>query len=246
MQMVFKQRVKVQPADFNVAGNFKLSALLYYVQEVSGGHCKELGCDWDSLEAKGMFWAVLRHRVVIHRLPEKEQTITVETWPLPTTRVAYPRAVRALDEQGNVLFEGLSLWVLMDRQTRAMILPAKSGVDVPGTIRQMEIAPPASLAPQLHSQSALWQVTQEDLDQNRHVNNTVYLDRAEQLSGSFGGGQCPKEFTVCYLSEVRLGQDITLSWTGSEADVIAIDGTRPRADDEQKTERVFCAKLIFK
>lgn len=246
MELLFRQTLTVQPGDFNAAGKFKLSALLYYVQEVSGGHCADLHCDWDSLAAKGMFWAVLRHRVVIHRLPKKEETITVETWPLPMTRVAYPRAVRALDGNGEVLFEAMSLWVLMDRQSRAMILPAKSGVDVPGTVRQLEIDPPASLAPQEHEQHSIWQVTEGDLDQNGHVNNTVYMDRAEQLTGAFGSGNAPAEFTVCYLSEVRLGQKITLGWSGSEGDTLTFNGTRPRAEDAEKTERVFAAKLIFK
>ena len=226
MELLFRQTCTVRPGDFNAAGKFKLSALLYYVQEVSGGHCAMLNCDWDSLAAKGMFWAVLRHRVVIHRLPEKEETITVETWPLPMTRVAYPRAVR-------------------DRQSRAMILPAKSGVEVPGTVRQLEIDPPASLAPQEHGQHCVWQVMEDDLDQNGHVNNTVYLDRAEQLTGAFGSGNTPAEFTVCYLSEVRLGQKITLGWSGTEGDTLTFDGTRPRAEDGEKTERVFAAKLIF-
>ena len=245
MELVFSQNITVNAGDFNDAGKFKLSALLYYVQEISGGHCAGLECDWDTLAAKGMFWAVLRHRAVIHRLPEQNEQITLETWPLPMTRVAYPRAVRALDSKGNVLFEAMSLWVLMDRNTRAMILPAKSGVDVPGIIRDLEIAPPASLAPGCHEAHTLWQVTEGDLDKNRHVNNTVYLDRAEKLTGAFGADSCPKEFTVCYLSEVRLGEEITLGWTGSETDMLTLDGTRVRPEDNGKTERVFAAKLIF-
>ncbi len=245
MDLLFRQTVTVQPGDFNETGKFKLSSLLYYVQEVSGGHCGQLGCDWDTLAEKGMFWAVLRHRAVIHRLPEIEETFTVETWPVPTTRVAYPRAVRALDDQGNVLFETMSLWVLMDRQTRAMILPAKSGIDVPGTVRKMEIESPASLLPQAYEKHSLWQVAEEDLDKNRHVNNTIYMDRAEQLTGAFGGDRSPREFTVCYLSEARLGQEITIGWTGSDRDALTLEGTRLRGDDGEKTERVFAAKLVF-
>lgn len=245
MDLLFRQKVTVQPEDFNNYGNFKLSSLLYYVQEVSGSHCNGFGCDWDSLKEKGMFWAVLRHRVCIHRLPEKEETFTIETWPLPMTRVAYPRAVRALDEKGQVLFESMSLWVLMDRTTRAMILPAKSGVNVPGMVRQIEISQPTSLMPQTHENEVLWSVTEEDLDKNRHVNNTVYMDRAEQLTNAFGSNCSPKEFTICYLSEVRLGQTITLGWTGSDREVLTFDGNRPREDDPSKSERVFAAKLLF-
>ena len=106
----------------------ELSSLLFYAQEVAGQHCQLLGTDYDSLAKLRMFWAVTRHRVQITRLPVRGETITVETWPMPTTRVAYPRSVIAYDAQGNECFRAISLWVLMDLDKRSMILPGKSGI----------------------------------------------------------------------------------------------------------------------
>lgn len=241
MDLLFKQTVTVESCDTNHNGILKLSALLHYVQEISGAHSDRLGHTWDSLAGKNLFWAVLRHRAVIHRLPKAGQTVHLQTWPMPATRSAYPRAVQAFDEQGNILFETVSLWVLMNTQTRAMVLPGKSGIDVPGILRGNEITAPGSLSPCSGENTSLWSVCADDLDINGHVNNANYMDHAERLIGQLP--VTPKEFTVCYLAEALLGQAVTLHWCMSADGILSVDGTRPRADDQEKTERVFAVKL---
>ena len=241
MHLLFKQTVTVESCDTNHNGVLKLSALLHYVQEISGAHSDRLGHTWDSLAEKNLFWAVLRHRAVIHRLPKAGQTVHLQTWPMPATRSAYPRAVQAFDEQGNILFETVSLWVLMNTQTRAMVLPGKSGIDVPGILRGNEITAPGSLSPCSGENTSLWSVRTDDLDINGHVNNANYMDHAERLIGDLP--VTPKEFTVCYLAEALLGQTVTLHWCMSADGILSVDGTRPRADDQEKTERVFAVKL---
>ncbi len=241
MDLIFEQTVTVQGCDVHKNGTLKLSALLRYMQEISGGHSDRLGFSWDALGEKGLFWAVLRHKAVIHRLPKAGETVHLQTWPMPATRAAYPRAVQATDSEGNILFQTVSLWVLMNTQTRAMVLPGKSGVDVPGIVRDIEIKAPSSLPPVDHSRSVLWKVGQEDLDINGHVNNAKYLDHAEALIEG-----CPvtaRELTVCYLAEALLGQQITLHWDLSEDGVLSVDGIRPRTDVREGTERVFAVKV---
>ena len=244
MELLFKQAVTVNADDCDEYGNFRLSALLHYAQETAGGHCEIIGMNWDSMAAKGLFWAVLRHRVVITRLPKAGEEIHLKTWPMPTTRVAYPRTVRATDASGNPLFDVVSLWVLMDTQSRTMILPGKSGVGVPGITLGDEPAAPGTIVPGDYENSRIWMVTEEDLDVNGHVNNAKYLDHAEALVDHFRRNYTPKEVQVCYLAEVRLGQEIKLSWELSEESVLAVEGTRIKADDPEKTERVFAVRIF--
>lgn len=245
MELLFEQQVAVKDCDFDEYGSFRLSALLYYAQEAAGGHCEQLGLDWDSMAAKGLFWAVLRHRVLIHRMPKAGEKIRVQTWPMPATRAAYPRSVRALDTEGNRLFEVVSLWVLMNTQTRAMVLPGKSGVEVPGMLRGDEPAAPGSLLPGNHDHTEYWMVAEKDLDLNGHVNNAKYLDYTEALSSSFRQTHMPKDVTVCYLAEARLGQEIVLNWTLTEEGILTVDGTRHKAEEPGKTERVFAVKISY-
>lgn len=239
MDLIFKKDITVENGDVNNDHILKLSALLRYAQEISGNHSDLLGFDWDTLAEKGLFWAVLRHRVVIHRLPAAGETLHLETWPMPATRAAYPRAVRALDKEGNILFETVALWVLMNTENRTMVLPGKSGVNVPGILRGDEPASPGSLPPGAYENAASWTVGPQDLDINNHVNNAKYLDYVEALANN----RSVRGFTVCYLAEALLGQEITLQWELSEDGFLRVDGVRWRTDVSGEKERVFSVRL---
>ena len=224
-------------------GYLKPSAILFYAQEVAGAHCKALALDYDTLAKRRMFWAVIRHRVQVTRMPKLGETIRVETWPMPTTRAAYPRSVVAYDENGSECFRSISLWVLMDLDTRNMILPGKSGIVISGTLRGTELALPNGLVPKPMSNSRSREVRFTDLDRNGHMNNTRYLDWIEDLFPcSFHREHSLKKFTVCYLAEAREGQRLTMHYGVPEEGCIQVDAERREGEE---SHRVFAARLLF-
>ena len=191
----------------------KLSQLLTIGQEVAGKHSELLDLSYDFLASKGLFWAVTRHRVEITRLPTIGETIRVETWPMPPTKVAFPRSIIAYDEAGKEIFRSISLWVLMDLEKRSMIVPGKSGIALPGTLRGDELTAPGSLAYHLMGSRESRRVRYTDLDRNGHMNNTRYLEWVDDLLPSdFHRDHSPKAFTVCYLNESREGDTLLLSF----------------------------------
>ena len=244
MEPQYVQTFTVDDMAVDRFGYLKPSAILYYAQEVAGEHCKALALDYDTLARRRMFWAVIRHRVQITRLPVRGETIRVETWPMPTTRVAYPRSVVAYDAAGNECFRAISLWVLMNLDTRSMILPGKSGISVVGSLRGLELPSPGSLALMDHTQTRQRQVCFTDLDRNGHMNNTRYLDWvSDLLPSAFHQEHEVKEFTICYHAEAREGQLLDLSWDFPQEDCLQVDARR--ADTDQG-ERVFSARLLYR
>lgn len=214
----------------------KPSVLFYLIQEVSGNHAARLGAGWETLAEKGVFWAIIRHRVQINRLPRAGEIIRLETWPMPTTRTAYPRATVAYDEKGELLFSSHALWVLMDLNTRAMVLPGKSGVDVPGQLRGLEIPAPGPVSPQLHEQWTQRHVGYSLLDRNGHMNNTYYLDWLDDLNSSdFHQTHSLKQVNICYLSEAREGQDVRLFHRLDEENILHVEARC----EEENSRRVF-------
>ncbi len=246
MEPIFRKNFKISAIHLDCHGRVKPSVLLYFAQEVAGAHCVELDLDWQTLAKRNLFWAVIRNRVQVTRLPGDGETITVETWPMPTTRSACPRSTVGYDENGNEVFRSISLWVLMDTETRAMVLPGKSGVEVNGILRGTELAPPHSIAPKELANSAGRRVGYTELDRNGHMNNTRYLDWVDDLLPSAFHKEHPvREFTICYLSEATEGQELTLTWELSEDPVLLVDGRRQRTDVPDKQERVFSAQVLF-
>ena len=243
MESIYQQEFNIESIHVDRYGRLKSSMILYFAQEVAGLHFARLSMDYESLAQKGMFWAVTRHKVQINRLPMQGETIRIETWPMPTTRVAYPRSMAAYDSEGNELFRCISLWVLMDLNNRSMILPGKSGIDVAGTLRGNELASPMGLPAKILSSSRKRWVNFTDLDRNGHMNNTKYLEWINDLMpSSFHAQHTIREFTVCYLNEAREGQELQLKWDILEYGALQVDALRK---GEEKDERIFAAKLIF-
>ena len=213
MEPIYVKEFEISPVAVDQFGRLKASRLLAFLQEVAGDHSAILGTDQNALMDKNLFWAVIRHKVQVTRLPRRNETVTVQTWPMPTTRVAYPRSVVAYDAQGNECFRAITLWVLMDVNNRAMVLPGKSGIDVAGTLRGNELASPLGLPAKALRNRRCRSVCFTDLDRNGHMNNTRYLDWVDDLlPASFHAEHTVKEFTVCYLNEALEGHQLQLDW----------------------------------
>ena len=243
MEPIYQQDFEIRDICVDRYGRLKPSTILYFAQEVAGQHCTELALDYDTLARRRLFWAVTRHRVQVTRLPMRGETVHIETWPMPTTRAAYPRSVVAYDENGNECFRSISLWVLMDLDTRNMILPGKSGIVVSGTLRGTELALPNGLVPKPMTNGRSRDVCFTDLDRNGHMNNTKYMDWIDDLLPSAFHEEHPvKEFTVCYHSEAREGQNLALSWDFLDDGCLRVDAHRK---GEQRDELVFSAKMLF-
>ena len=246
MEPIYRQKFEISDLHVDCFGRARPSILLYFAQEVAGQHCRLLALDWQTLADRHLFWAVTRHRVQITRLPQRGETITVETWPMPTTRVAYPRSVVAYDASGCEVFRAISLWVLMDTESRAMVLPGKSGVLVEGTLRGTELATPRTIHPTILEHTASRTVHFSQLDRNGHMNNTFYLNWIDDLLPSaFHMAHPVREFTICYLAEAREGQKIDLSWKLTEGPVLHVDAHRAKTDVPGMQERVFSARVEF-
>lgn len=246
MTEIYRKIFPVTAADVDCFDRLKPGRILTFMQEAAGDHSALLGTDRPALQQRNLFWAVIRHRVQVTRLPRAGETVTVETWPMPTTRSAYPRSTLALDADGNELFRCISLWVLMDTEKRRMILPGKSGVEVEGLVRGSELAVPDSLMPLQTENRVARTVRFSDLDWNGHMNNCRYLDWvADTLPAAFHKQHPLKDFSVCYLNECRENDIVMLHWDMNSEGVLHVDATREKDALSAGGERVFSAKMQF-
>ena len=240
MSHIFRKTYTVDDHATDRYDRLRPSMLLFYIQDAATSHCAELGMEWNTMATKGMFWAVTRTKVEIDRMPNHGEKVTVVTWPMANTRVAYPRATEMYDENGRLLLRCVSLWVLMDLEKRSMILPGKSGLDFCGADLGTELKPPTGLPTFQGNHSACRRVRYSDLDINGHLNNARYLDWVADLTDSnFHRNHCLKQMVICYLSEAREGQEIDQEWTwDGEENTLNVQLRREQ-------ERVFSAKLTY-
>ena len=224
-------------------GYLKPSAMLFFAQEAAGQHCLSLGTDYETLAQKRLFWAIIRQRLTVTRLPRRDEDLRIETWPMPTTRVAFPRCVVAYDKDGQECFRSLSLWVLMDMDTRAMVLPGRSGVTVEGILRGDEPATPVALTPAHPTERSTRTVSFTDLDRNGHMNNTRYMDWvADLFPSAFHQERQLREMSLCYFAESLEGDTLSLCREALEPALHQVDIHREK---DGKEERIFSARLTY-
>lgn len=246
MEQVFRKTYQIETIHLDRYGRLKPSVMLYFAQEAATGHCDLLRLDWDTLAEKGLFWAIVRTRLQVERMPKEGETLTVETWPMPTTRSAFPRATVAYDQAGKPVFRCISLWVLMDIATRKMVLPGNSGIALEGVVQGGELMAPGSILPKEGENVFRRTVGFTELDRNGHVNNTRYIDWANDLLGSdFHKEHTLKELTVCYQAEACQGDEIALSWQITDGPVLGADAHKTKTNDCDTEKRIFSIRMQF-
>lgn len=246
MEGTYQTKFTVRATEVDCCNRLKLSTLLSFLQEAAGGHCETMDLDWRHLLPRRLMWVVIRYRIHITRLPGVGEPVTVETWAMPTTRTAYPRSAVAYDREGKELFRSISLWVLMDMDSRAMVLPGKSGVEVPGLLRGDELDTPGSMVLKTLGSDCSRTVAFSDLDLNGHMNNCRYMDWIQDvLPSRFYREHPPREVHVCYVSEAREGDRVDMTWELTEALTLQVEAHREDPAGTNGHSRVFAAKVQF-
>ena len=194
-------------------GRVDPSDLLWQMQEIAGAHYEALGLGWEFIRSHGCFWAVTRSELeVLAPLPE-DRTLRLETWSGRFGHGLYRRHYRLRAPEGGVLARGVSVWVLMDIQTRLMAadrtwLPDPHVLSFPDELSGQRRFPFPAL-----TERAARTVLPEETDRNGHLNNTVYLRwAADLLPESFAAGHWLRTLWIEYKKELPLGQTAELSY----------------------------------
>ena len=243
MDIFYEKEYALTDIQSDAFGRAKPAALLSFAQDIAGEHAAILADSWEQMQEKHLFWAVSRHRMEIFNPPKTGETILLRTWPMVTTRVAYPRAVEGYRKDGTLLFRVVSLWVLMDTENRSLVLPGRGGLTIDGHNTGTEGPLPGSLLPGDYKNSGVRTVAYSDLDRNQHMNNTRYLEwLGDLLPLSFHQTHYLKSCTICYLQELRYNESLELAWQLQEDGLFSLDGY---LENSTARKRIFAAQVQY-
>ena len=209
----YQENMLLRTCDCDVNGQWRPSAVLTAMQELSGTHCALLGCGRDDLLKRGVVWVLARSEVQMTRYPNIGETITMQTFHKPVRLRFFPRYYIFKDSAGDVIGKAGTLWLLMDLATRqtipagdiAALLPDNSELAAP-------MALPATVGQLQGDETIILRDPQyTDLDVNGHVNNTKYADWLCDALGIDTLRACaPESLILNYNAEVRPGQHVRL------------------------------------
>ena len=67
--MIFTRKTLVDATHVDRWGRMRPASLLEVMQETAGDHAALLGVGREQLDPRGLFWAIVRQTIEIHRLP---------------------------------------------------------------------------------------------------------------------------------------------------------------------------------
>ena len=205
---IYCERYTVSPEGLCTGDLFRL------MQKVSGDHCREIGYGEPVMEEKGLMWVITRHGVNVLRWPEPGEALLARTWPGATRHGMCPRYYHIESENGELLITGCAIWSVVGRESRRMVVPEAYGVEIEPLVTGLESRRPGAPLRREGRERAEYTVSEEVLDENRHMNNTRYYDLAEQLLGT--RGKPLREALVEYSAEAREGDRLLLEWSGED------------------------------
>ncbi|MCC9169131.1 acyl-[acyl-carrier-protein] thioesterase [Pontibacter harenae] len=199
-----KSEFIVKSSEVDLHGQATVPALVSYLQEAAWDNTATLGISLYDLLEQGLTWVLQRLRLEMFRYPKHRDSVTIETWASGRERVFLHRDFRIYSSEGELLGQATSVWLVMDVVKRQM-------VSVPEFISAVEIAPGKEPLPFAKGKLPVLQevrheqqmpVRWHDIDMNRHVTNTRYLQWAlEALPVELLEQQELKEMDIIFRAE---------------------------------------------
>ncbi|MBQ6421719.1 MAG: hypothetical protein IJK02_11660 [Clostridia bacterium] len=208
---IYETNYQILSSDTDCRRRLRLSSMFTLLQEAAIAHTTALGFGREKTLDRGLLWAVALQHAKIYRLPEYDEQITLRSAPGEIMHTFYPRSACLTDAAGKTLVSSSALWVLMDRETRTMVSPEKTGVVIPGSEPDWKIFWPRTPKLPQAPQSTAFTVPYSYVDLNGHMNNTRYFDLAEDMMPASLRACNVREVMTEYTGEAKEGDTLRLT-----------------------------------
>ena len=207
------KKLKILTEHCDPSRKLRLSSLLKFLQEVSIEDTERLGYPRSTTLDRGLLWVIGKQRVKINRLPCYDETVEILTYPGERIPFLFPRHCKIYSSSGELLVSSSAAWTLIDEKSRLMVDPEQFGIVIEGENEGDEIGFQFPFKGFDLKKEATFAAKWRDCDLNGHMNNTAYLDEAEDLiPHSFLKEHEPSFLDVAYKKEIPLGQEIPVQY----------------------------------
>lgn len=173
----FEETFNIRSSEVDTDGKARLQSICNLLQEIAGNHALALNFDISQLMEKDLTWVLHRLHVIMDRLPNWRETITIRTWPSSGDTLRAYRDFQILDEGGKEIGRSLSYWLMLNIKSRRPVRMPEEVLDMaPTNVEHVLDIKSSRLSPlKDRDYSKQFKVRRSDLDLNNHVNNVRYI-----------------------------------------------------------------------
>ena len=189
------------------------------MHETAWSHVSYLKKGWQELQKEGLFWALAKLHLKIHKLPKWNEKICVDTWAKERESIMFLRDYEVFSETGELLCCAISEWMLVDSRLNKIVRLEKlnTHLDFPKERIAFEGRVPRLPRVDFPENPVFHPVTISDLDMNQHVNNASYVRWVfDQLSYDFYNQHKVKEVIINYVNQLKPGDKYAVAMQETE------------------------------
>lgn len=175
----YTEKIRIYNHYTNYKGRLFIKTLCDLFNDVAETQTEQLGVDVGTLNRMGQTWMLHRLHIRIKKMPHKEETVLLETWPSGIDRLFALRDYRMLRQDGEELVSATSQWMTVDLNRRR---PVRPSARVVGMSTSHSI-PPLQFSPLFNERevegdlpdSREFTATFDNIDFNGHVTQASYM-----------------------------------------------------------------------
>lgn len=212
---IHQEKMTVKSSETDFRQQLKLSNLFLWLQDAASDHADSLGWGFHDLAGKDLAWVLSRIKVRCFDFPQLGDTVTVQTWPKGIQqKVFFMRDYRLTGEDGRQLAVATSAYLVINAQTRRMMLPGTLALTMPdnGGLSALDESLEHIAAVESLRDCYTVHVGYSMVDVLGHVNNSRYID---WITDCFSMEEHQTHhltwLQINYLNEVKPGEAVRLA-----------------------------------
>lgn len=208
---------KMQPGDF-----------ARELEKITEAHLRSFGMNRKSLLEEKKIWVISWNDIRISRLPKVGETVILRVWAGKKRAGMFSRFYGCYSAQGEALAGASSFFTLIDAETRTIAVPTEKIEQIPvvSLANEGKLPKMIQVFPENFAQQTERVVAPDEIDKNGHLNNTHYIDWAEDVvKDACGEERMPTSVWIRYEKELLVNETVTLKYT-MEKDKLYLQGFR--------------------
>lgn len=225
-------------SDFDVTGYAKPQRIMEIMQDLATDQAQILGFGWDLLNSHGLFWVLSKVKIIFNKpVTRHNNKFKVYTWPVAPNKFFIERRFVVVDDNGSEVFAASTMWMMIERDTRKIADTKtvenfyKADFDntpcIDCNLERIRKNDEFTLAYET-------QIRRSQLDINKHVNNTHYVNFAADV---LQHTDKISQIEITYNKELKQGDAIAVYFKRTPNAVCVVG--------ERNGETSFSAKLTL-